>query len=117
LQHTRDSDVDRELHTCRRNQDIIDGINHTAEVVPRLPGAFGFVITNGYRGDYATWEIALRRNVMTGTVEDIGQIAADPMRAIDNLKARAGFKQKPSHLSAHQPSRFRWGHWNIELTV
>lgn len=101
----------------RRNEDIIEGINHTAEVVPRLPGAVGFVITNGYRGDYATWEIALRRNVMIGTVEDIGQIAADPIRAIDILKTCAGFKQKPPHVAAPQPSRFRLGHWNIELTV
>jgi len=101
----------------RRNEDIIDGINHTAEVVPRLPGAVGFLITNGYRGDYATWEVALRRNVMIGTVEDINEIAADPIKAIDVLKSRAGFKPKPSRTPTHQPVRFRLGGWNIELTT
>ncbi len=101
----------------RRNEDIIDAINHTAEVVPRLPSAVGFVITNGYRGDYATWEIALRRNVMIGTVEDIVDIAADPIRAIDILKSRAGFKQKSSRAQLDQPAHFRLGGWNIELTI
>jgi hypothetical protein len=100
-----------------RNDDIIKGINHTAEVLPRLSGAVGFVITNGYRGDYATWEVALRRNVMIGTVEDIGEIAADPIKATDTLKSRAGFKEKPSGMPLRQPIRFRLGRWNIELTV
>jgi hypothetical protein len=100
-----------------RNDDIIKGINHTAEVLPRLSGAVGFVITNGYRGDYATWEVAPRRNVMIGTVEDIGEIAADPIKATDTLKSRAGFKEKPSGMPLCQPIRFRLGRWNIELTV
>jgi hypothetical protein len=99
----------------RRNEDVVEGINHTAEVVPRLPGAIGFVITNGYRGDYATWDVALRRNVMIGTVEDIGQIAADPLGAIDILKERAGFKEKPSPTTEPHSSHFRLARWNIEL--
>lgn len=101
----------------RRNDDIIKGINHTADALPRLFGAVGFVITNGYRGDYATWEIALRRNVMIGTVEDIEEIATDPIKAIDILKSRAGFKPKPSGMRLDQPTRFRLGGWNIELTI
>ncbi len=79
--------------------------------------AVGFVITNGYRGDYATWEVALRRNLMIGTVQDIEEIAADPVKAIDLLKSRAGFKQKPSRVRLDQPTRFRLGGWNIELTM
>jgi hypothetical protein len=101
----------------RRNEDIIDGINHTADVLPRVSAPVGFVITNGYRGDYATWEVALRRNVMIGTVKDIGEIAADPIKATDIVKSRAGFKKKPSGAPPRQPSRFRLGGWNIELTV
>jgi hypothetical protein len=84
-------------------------------VVRRLPGAIGFVITNGYRGDYSTWEIALRCSVMIGTIEDIGQIAADPAKAISILKARAGFKQKSPDLQGQAANRFRLGRWNIEL--
>jgi hypothetical protein len=101
----------------RRNDDIIKGINHTADVLPRLSGAVGFLITNGYRGDYATWEVALQRNVMIGTVEDIGEIAEDPLKATDLLKSRPGFKKRPSDAPPRQPSRFRLGRWNIELTV
>jgi hypothetical protein len=100
-----------------RNEDIIDGINHTADVLPRLPGAVGFVISNGYRGDYATWDVAIRRNVMIGTIEDIREIAASPIKMIEVLRSRAGFKQKPSDAPIPRPSRFRLGSWNIELTV
>jgi len=101
----------------RRNEDIINGINHTADVLRRLQGAVGFVISNGYRGDYATWDMALRRNVMIGTIEDVGEIAASPLEMTDILKSRAGFKQKPSDAPFSSPSRFRLGCWKIELTI
>jgi len=40
----------------KRNADVIDGVNHTAEVLPRFrEGVLGFVITDGYEGDYQTW--------------------------------------------------------------
>ena len=77
----------------------------------------GFVISNGYRGDYATWDGAIRRNVMIGTIEDIREIAAPPIKMIEVLRSRAGFKQKPSDAPIPRPSRFRLGSWNIELTV
>jgi len=101
----------------RRNEDIINGINHTADVLRRLQGAVGFVISNGYRGDYATRDMALRRNVMIGTIEDVGEIAASPLEMTDILKSRAGFKQKPSDAPVSSPSRFRLGCWKIELTI
>ncbi|MGH7984665.1 MAG: hypothetical protein ACREQX_00020 [Candidatus Binataceae bacterium] len=101
----------------RRNEDIICGINHTAAVVSRLPGAVGFVITNGYRGDYATWKVALRHNVTIGTVEDIREVTTDPIRAIDALKARVGFKQTSNPTPTNRPARFRLARWNIELTT
>jgi hypothetical protein len=100
-----------------RNSEIICGIHHTAdEVLPRLPGTTAFLITNGYRGDYTTWETALCRNVMIGTVQDIAEIAINPIAAINVLKSRIGFKQKPSQ-PLRPRGRFRLGGWNIELTV
>ena len=39
----------------KRNHDILDGIEHTATALGRLPQkSTGFVITDGYRGDYVT---------------------------------------------------------------
>ena len=101
----------------RRNADIIKGLDHTADMLPRISPAVGIVITNGYRGDYATWDVALRRNVRIGTVEDIEEIAADPVKALDLLKSRAGFKQRPEPKQPNQTPRFRLGRWNIELRI
>jgi hypothetical protein len=102
-----------------RNEDIIGGVDHTADMLLRLRPAVGFVITNGYRGDYATWEAALRRDVMIGTVEDIDDIAADPMTARETVKARVGFANAaPAHQRVRRPpDRFRLGRWNVELTA
>ncbi len=100
-----------------RNENIIGGVDHTADMLLRLPPAVGFVITNGYRGDYVTWEAALRRNVMIGTVEDIDSIAADPMTAGHTLKRRVGFGNGTPVSPPRPPDRFRLGRWNIELTT
>jgi hypothetical protein len=101
-----------------RNEDIISGVNHTADMSERLSPAVGFVITNGYRGDYATWEVALRRNVMIGTVEDIEAIAADPTSAADALRVKVGFGNGTTvQQRLRPPARFRLGRWNIELTA
>ena len=76
----------------KRNEDVIDGIIHTSEVLNRLPaGTLGFVLTDGYRGDYQTWKEALNRHIITGTLEDIEVVASEPSRAPEVLKERAGF--------------------------
>jgi hypothetical protein len=76
----------------KRNGEILKGISHTAEVLPRFPeGAVGFVITDGYRGDYYTWQRSLIDGVMVGTINDVEEIAGDALKAIDTLKSRAGF--------------------------
>lgn len=76
----------------KRNQDLIDGVEHTAEVLKRFPaGTVGIVMTDGYRGDYQTWQVALSRGVGIGTVEDIEDIAKDPGKALNVLKSRSGF--------------------------
>jgi hypothetical protein len=76
----------------KRNEDIIDGIKHTSNALTRIrSGSFGFLITDGYRGDYQTWEVANRLCNPIGTVEDVREIATDPAAALNLLKARAGF--------------------------
>lgn len=76
----------------KRNEDLIEGIRHTGRVLPLFQkGAIGFVITDGYRGDFQTWKESISNNVLTGTLEDIGEIAFDPLAACEVLKQRAGF--------------------------
>ena len=99
----------------KRNEDIVSGISHTAEVVPHFPeGTFGFVITDGYRGDYFTWVRSLRDGVMVGSLSDIEVVAEDPQAAIETLKLRAGFDS--SEQSESLPTRaFNLFDWTIRL--
>jgi hypothetical protein len=81
----------------KRNADVLDGINHTAEVLPRFrEGAVGFVVTDGYEGDYAMWARSLEVKVPIATLEDLDLIATNAEGASDNLKDRAGIQGKPS---------------------
>lgn len=81
----------------KRNDDVLKGIGHTSEVLPRFrAGAIGFVITDGYEGDYATWARSLETNVAVATIEDLDQIAEEPQRAFQMLKERAGIEGMPS---------------------
>jgi hypothetical protein len=81
----------------KRNADVLDGISHTAEVLPRFrEGALGFVVTDGYEGDYETWARSLETNVPVATLQDLEQIACDPEGAFRRLKDRAGIKGGPS---------------------
>jgi hypothetical protein len=76
----------------KRNQDILEGIQHTSEVASMLPQRpVAFVITDGYRGDYITWASALQERIPIGTLRDLEDLAADPFAAIDLLKERVGF--------------------------
>jgi hypothetical protein len=77
----------------KRNADVLDGINHTAEVLPRFRrGALGFVVTDGYEGDYATWAKSLETNVPVATLQDLELIAGKPEGAFQILRERAGVK-------------------------
>jgi hypothetical protein len=101
-----------------RDDWIIKDVHHTADLLPRFGDlARGFVITNGYRGDYVTWPAALARGVMIGTVDDVDDIAIDPAGAGDILKRRVGFDPtKPAPSQPHGAS-FRLKDWRIEFTV
>jgi hypothetical protein len=98
-----------------RNEDVIDGIIHTSDILKRFPaGARGFVLTDGYRGDYQTWKVALDRGVMTGTMEDIEVIAAEPSRAAGVLKQRAGFGRACEVTSIPDREQDLFG-WKLRL--
>jgi hypothetical protein len=99
----------------KRNEDVIDGITHTSEVLERLPaGTLGFVLTDGYRGDYQTWKEGLDHEVTTGTVEDIEGLASEPGRATEVLKERAGFGRVLEHKSIQDRESELFG-WKLRL--
>jgi hypothetical protein len=99
----------------KRNEDIVHGIIHTSEVLKRLPaGTLGFVLTDGYRGDYQTWKEALNHDVMTGTLEDIEVVASEPSRAPEVMKERAGFRRDVEHITVPDREQDLFG-WKLRL--
>ena len=84
----------------KRNEDLIDGVNHTKRLVDRGAANQGFVVTNGYRGDYACWAEALASGIPIGTLDDLEVIASDPVAAVVVLKSRVGIT-----TSAPEPHR------------
>ena len=82
----------------KRNSDLIDGIKHTSDVLRRFrEGALGFVVTDGYEGDYSTWAESLSTRVPVATLQDLGVIAADPVGAFQLLARKAGIQGKPTY--------------------
>jgi hypothetical protein len=99
----------------KRNDDVLDGITHTSEVLKRFSaGTHGFVLTDGYRGDYQTWKVALERGVMTGTLEDLDAIATNPGGAPEVLRQRAGFGRAPEVTSIPDRELDLFG-WKLRL--
>ncbi|MBN1906279.1 MAG: hypothetical protein JW927_14405 [Deltaproteobacteria bacterium] len=74
----------------KRNEDIIKGIKHTQRLLDRGVGNQGFVLTDGYWGDYACWSEALLSNIPIATLYDVESIAADPILAVSEMKNRIG---------------------------
>jgi hypothetical protein len=57
----------------KRNEDILEGIDHTASVITLFDKPrYGFVITDGYRGDYDIWRSVLGTGVPVGILSDLG---------------------------------------------
>lgn len=98
-----------------RNKELLKGIEHTAEAIHRFPaGTIGIVVTDGYRGDYNTWARALACGVMVGTMQDVDDIARDPMSAHVFLKSRAGFDERAERSPA--PDRqLELAGWTLRL--
>ncbi len=80
----------------KRNEDVINGVNHTKKLVDRGIANQGFVVTNGYRGDYVCWAKSLASSVPIATLRDLDVIASDPSAAVAKLKNRVGIKESPS---------------------
>jgi hypothetical protein len=79
-----------------RNEGILDGIAQARDTRARIASeAIGAVITDGYRGDYSTWSMAVEEQIPIGTLEDISDIARNPYQTFDLLKARVGFAGAP----------------------
>ena len=99
----------------KRNEELLAGIDHTAAALARLAGnTIGFVITDGYRGDYVTWAKSMERNIMVGTIRDIEDVANTPHIAQELLRQRAGFN--PHEASHRLPDRhFKLFGWSFRL--
>ena len=98
-----------EVH--KRNEDIQKGLRQAESLVRRGVGDRGLVITDGYRGDYACWEEALRRSVTIGSLGELEDLARDPDRAIPTMKMKAGVPAgKPSgrRLPDREGELFGW---------
>jgi hypothetical protein len=78
----------------KRNTDVIEGIRHTAQVLPRFgQSVVGIVVTDGYEGDYATWKESLATGVAVATLADLDWIAKNPQGAFKVLSERAGIAE------------------------
>ena len=81
----------------KRNRDLVEGIRHTAAVLPRFrSGALGFVVTDGYEGDYSTWAESLRTHIPIASLRDLGVIVGDPIGAFELIAKRAGIEGEPT---------------------
>jgi hypothetical protein len=75
----------------KRNDDVFKGIAHTAEILVRFPEPrMGLVLTDGYRGDYATWEASLRTGIPLVAWEKLEDLAADPHGCVRRVKEELG---------------------------
>ena len=99
----------------KRNNDVLDGINHTTGALPRFrEGALGFVVTDGYAGDYATWARSLETNVPVATLQDLELIARNPGGALQTLKEKAGIEGRPTSEPVPEREADLCG-WKIRL--
>ena len=99
----------------KRNADVIEGIRHTEEVLERLgPTCLDIVITDGYRGDYATWQASLRTGIAVGTLSDLDLIADDPHGAFDVLAERAGITGEPA-VAGLEERRLDLCGWHLRM--
>jgi hypothetical protein len=59
-------------------------------LVDRGVATDAFVVTDGYRGDYACWAEALSSEIPIGTLYDLAEVAENPGEAALILKAKVG---------------------------
>ena len=98
----------------KRNADILDGIEQAHRARAQLgEDVTGVVITDGYRGDFASWRVGLERRVAIGTLEDLDAIASDPGQAFEILSQRAGLGRE-SRSESRERSCDIMG-WSLQL--
>jgi len=74
----------------KRNNDIIHGVKQAKAMIDRGVSTYGFVISDGYRGDYACWGEALSSAIPIGMLSDLAEIANDPATAAPALQVKVG---------------------------
>jgi hypothetical protein len=89
----------------KRNEDIIGGIKHTRSLIDRGAAGQGFVITDGYRGDYTCWAEALTHGIPIATLYDLAVIAHDPVAAVPEIKRRVGIMGSTLEVPERLPDR------------
>ena len=99
----------------KRNEDIVNGLCQAESLVRRGVGHRGLVITDGYRGDYACWEEALRRDVAIGTLGELEDLARDPTRAIRGMKTKAGVPTGEHGRRRFPDRKFDLFGWTLRL--
>ena len=103
----------------KRNEDIINGVQHTKRILDRGAGKYGFVVTDGYRGDFSCWAEALAAGIPIATLDDLDVIASDPAEAVSEVKARVGITH-PTPEASESPGglldrEWRMAGWTFRL--
>lgn len=99
------------MEVYKRNTDVIEGIRHTAQVLPRFgQSAVEIVATDGYEGDYATWKESLVIGIAVATLADLDWIAKTPHGAFRVLAKRAGITEgsAPQNLPERSMTLCGW---------
>ncbi|MEA1995066.1 MAG: hypothetical protein U9N18_02780 [Campylobacterota bacterium] len=89
----------------KRNEGLIEGVKHTKRLVDRGAANQGFVVTDGYRGDYTCWAEALASDIPIATLYDVEVIALDPVEAASEVKRRVGITASAQELPQGVPDR------------
>jgi hypothetical protein len=89
----------------KRNEAVTAGIGHTKSLLERRIADQGFVVTDGYRGDYACWAEAIESGVAIATLSDLDVIAANPVAAVQELEKRVGIVDPAQDCGKRIPDR------------
>lgn len=89
----------------KRNEDIIGGVRQTRSLIDRGTAGHGFVVTDGYRGDYTCWGQALSCGIPIATLYDLEVIANDPVAAVSDVKSRVGITGSTTGSLKRLPDR------------
>jgi hypothetical protein len=92
-----------EMH--KRNEDLVEGVKQTRSLLDKGMAHHGFVVTNGYRGNYLCWVDALSHGVQIITLEEMDRVARDPATVARLAKDLVGIPDKTKNKAVRLPSR------------